>query len=139
MRLGGILLGVSDVESYPAEGWREALRFLNDFATSTRTDAQMFLPGVRGVQVVNRGQGGWVRLAFFGYVAADATDLARRLLLPDPEPVDPRDADFAFDGVPAIEPADGAGVGARLRPSPRPPTLAAHSDAGRRWDGGADR
>jgi hypothetical protein len=119
---------VGDVELYGAEGWREALRFLNDFAASTRTDAQMFLPAVRGVQVVNRGQGGWVRLAFYDYVPADATDLARRLLLPDPEPVDPRDADFAYEGVPGIEPADGAGVGARLRPSPRPPTLAGHRD-----------
>ena len=96
-----------------AEGLREALSFLNHFAASTQADAQMFLPGVRRVRVINRGRGGWVRLAFYGYSPAAATTLARLLLLPEPEPVDPRDADIAFEGVPGTEPADGAGVLAR--------------------------
>ncbi|TQS46860.1 hypothetical protein [Cryptosporangium phraense] len=110
------------------ESWREALRFLNDFAVSTGPHARMFLPGVRRVQVVNRGRGGWVRLDFYGYSLADATDLATRLLLPDPEPVDARDADFAFEGIPSNEPPDGDGAAVRLRPSPKLPTLAAHHD-----------
>jgi hypothetical protein len=109
-------------------GWREALHFLNHFAETTSTDAQMFLPGVYRVRVVNRGKGGWVRLAFYDYTAERASELAGRLLLPEPEPVDPRDADYAFEGVPAREPADGAGVFARQRTSPPVMPAAAEAD-----------
>lgn len=100
------------------EGWREALRFLNHFAETTSADAQMFLPGVYRVQVVNRGKGGWVRLSFYDCTAKTATELSGLLLLAEPEAVDPLDADFAFEGIPASDPADGAGVFARLRTSP---------------------
>jgi hypothetical protein len=43
---------------------QEALRFLNDFAAGPK-DSRMFLPGLHRVEAVNRGRGGWVRLAFY--------------------------------------------------------------------------
>jgi hypothetical protein len=102
----------------------EALRFLNHFAATTSADARITLPGLHRVHVLHRGQGGWVRLAFFDYTPDEALVLARQLLLPEPEAVDPRDADVAFEGVPGVEPEPPAGVTARIAPRPsRPPAM----------------
>jgi hypothetical protein len=103
---------------------QDALRFLNMFAETTSDGSHMFLPGVTRVQALNRGQGGWIRLSFFGYSDGDALQLARELLLPDPEPVHPMDADVAFEGVPATPRDDGTvGVLARHRPRPDLPDM----------------
>jgi hypothetical protein len=50
-------------------GVREALQCLNHVAQSMPPGSDIYLPGVERVQVLRRGQRGWVRLLFYGYYA----------------------------------------------------------------------
>jgi hypothetical protein len=101
-----------------------ALRFLNDLAAG-RPDTCMFLPGMHRVQALNRGRRGWVRLAFYGCSKATAEELVSQLLVAGPDVVEPLDADWAFEGVPAAPDEGGAGAMAKLRPGTPPPSAGA--------------